>query len=101
MLVENGHNGEFIFENVAEELMFPAENELNTISDVASEDECDLDIDLELAHSGPPLPPLTNASMHTLSVFTTEASRRSRTVRCALRTASMNKVASEKHVNET
>ncbi|CAP30740.2 Protein CBG11609 [Caenorhabditis briggsae] len=38
----------FVFENAAEELMFPGENELNTISDIASEDECDLNLDDEI-----------------------------------------------------
>ncbi|CAL2045922.1 unnamed protein product [Caenorhabditis brenneri] len=42
-------DSEFVFENAAEELMFPGENELNTISDVASEDLDDFDLEEELA----------------------------------------------------
>lgn len=52
---------EFVFENIAEELMFPSENELNTISDVGS--ECDLDIDDDLPNVPEEHPGLEVASI--------------------------------------
>ena len=71
----------FVFENAAEELMFPAENELNTISDIASDDEGELDVEEELRNQQLHEPVVSASpvvSSREPSIFATGESGRSR-----------------------
>ncbi|PIC28583.1 hypothetical protein B9Z55_020446 [Caenorhabditis nigoni] len=87
----------FVFENAAEELMFPGENELNTISDIASEDECDLNLDdeIEIAQQEEAIASVP-ASSREPSIFATAESGRPRRHehRIQIMQRTLNRVAS-------